>query len=265
MVITVVGGDVRQCYLASTLVNHGFDVRTYDLACDDIVCGVKKYDKLGSALKGCDAVVLPTPVSKRWHMVANMLREDTIIFGWNIPKKFAGFPTCDFGQIEDVAVKNAIATAEGTIAEAIKLGTINISGSTCLVTGYGRCAREIALRLRLLGAYVTVAARNVIQRETASFNGFIVSNMFEKNSYSEYDFVINTIPADVITPQVIDKFSKNVVIIDIASAPGGTDFSYCRECGIRAVHSLSLPGIYSPKTSGEILGNVVIRHLTGGV
>ncbi len=265
MVITVVGGDVRQCYLANALVNHGFDVRTYDLACDDIVSGAKKCDKLGAALKGCDAVVLPTPVSKRWHMVANMVHEDTIIFGWNIPKKFAGFHTCDFGQIDDVAVKNAIATAEGTIAEAIKLGTINISGSTCLVTGYGRCAKEIALRLRLLGAYVTVAARNVIQLETASFNGFIVSDMFEKDSYAEYDFVINTIPANVITPQVIDKFSKNVVIIDIASAPGGTDFTYCRECGIRAVHSLSLPGIYSPKTSGEILGDVVIRHLTGGV
>ena len=47
--------------------------------------------------------------------------------------------------------------------------------------------------------------------------------------------------------------------------PGGTDFVYCKSKGIKAVHSLGLPGKYSPKTSGEILGNAILDIIKGGV
>ena len=35
MEIAVVGGDLRQCYLADTLINAGYTVKTFDLMCDD--------------------------------------------------------------------------------------------------------------------------------------------------------------------------------------------------------------------------------------
>ena len=89
--------------------------------------------------------------------------------------------------------------------------------------------------------------------------------MFERPDYLEYDYIINTVPARILTKEVIDKFNRQVVVIDIASIPGGTDFEYCARQNITAIHSLSLPGKYSPKTSGEILGNVIIEQLAGGI
>ena len=65
----------------------------------------------------------------------------------------------------------------------------------------------------------------------------------------------------MLSRREIDKLSNEAVIIDIASVPGGTDVVYCKEKGITAVHSLGLPGKYSPKTSGEILGNAIIEVL----
>ncbi len=47
-------------------------------------------------------------------------------------------------KMNDVAILNAVATAEGAIAEAIKRSIINIHQSNCLVLGYGRCAQILA-------------------------------------------------------------------------------------------------------------------------
>lgn len=261
MNIAVVGGDLRQCYLAHTLLTNGFGVKIYDVMCESVCGDIVNENSLSNALADCSAVVLPTPVSEKWLCVAKMIPEETIIFGWNIPDGFECFKTYDFGDMEEVALKNAIATAEGTLAEAVKYGSINISGSRCLVLGYGRCGKEIVSRFHSMGAYVTVAARSKYARDDAAFHGMDVCNMFERSEYKKYDFVINTVPARVLGRKEIDKLNEEVVIIDIASVPGGTDFAYCKERNITAVHSLGLPGKYSPKTSGEILGNVIVEVL----
>lgn len=263
MNIAVVGGDIRQCYLARTLIINGYKVKTFDLACREVIrdCEIEAADTLEQALDGCRVVVLPTPVSERWIYVSEMLAQNVVLFGWIIPNEFAHFRRFDFNDMEEVALRNAVATAEGTIAEAISYGKINLTGSKCLVIGYGRCGREIASRFRAIGSYVTVAAREKYLRDDAAFHGMDVSNMLEREDYREYDFIINTVPARVLSRREIDKLNKESVIIDIASVPGGTDFVYCKEKGITAVHSLGLPGKYSPKTSGEILGNAIIEVL----
>ena len=263
MNIAVVGGDVRQCYVARTLINNGHKVKAFDLACREVIddYDVVVADSLEQAIEGCSVVVLPTPVSERWVYVSELLPQDILLFGWIIPKEFSHFRQFDFNDMEEVALRNAIATAEGTLAEIIKYGTINITGSRCLVIGYGKCGREVASILRAVGAYVTVAARQKCVRDDAAFHGMDTSNMMERDDYSKYDFIINTVPSRVLSRREIDKLSNEAVIIDIASVPGGTDFVYCKEKGITAVHSLGLPGKYSPKTSGEILGNAIIEVL----
>lgn len=274
MKVAVIGGDLRQCYLARTLADKGYSVSVYDLICTDIVTAAGKTDAadkadtaykadiviadtIDNAVKDCVAVVLPTPVTDKWSHVAEFLSEEVLVFGWNVTPVFNHFKVHDFRVMNEVALRNAVATAEGTLAEAIKHGSVNISGSRCLIIGYGRCGREIAAIFRAVGAHVTVADRNKDKREDAVFHGMDACGIFEREDYSEYDFVINTVPARVIGRREIDKLNKDVVIIDIASVPGGTDFVYCKEQGIKAVHCLGLPGKYSPKTSGEVLGIAV--------
>lgn len=60
---------------------------------------------------------------------------------------------------DETAYKNAIATAEGVIAEAVIRSDININGSNCLIAGYGRCARIIADRFKALNSNVTIIER----------------------------------------------------------------------------------------------------------
>lgn len=53
-----------------------------------------------------------------------------------------------------------------------------------------------------------------------------------------FDFCYNTIPAPVLDRAVLSKLRPDVVILDIASKPGGTDFAYLDEQGICYKHSL---------------------------
>ena len=71
--------------------------------------------------------------------------------------------------------------------------------------------------------------------------------------FAKADAVINTIPALVINKREINLLQPDAVVLDIASAPGGCNFPYLKERGIAHKLALGLPGIYSPKTSGEIL------------
>ena len=75
-----------------------------------------------------------------------------------------------------------------------------------------------------------------------------------------YDCVFNTIPARVITSQLIDNFNNSISIFDIASKPGGVDFDYCKQKDIFATLSLGIPGRCYPKEAGILIGNACYNH-----
>ena len=79
----------------------------------------------------------------------------------------------------------------------------------------------------------------------------------------KYDFIFNTVPAPVLTKERLQGVKPEVCIIDIASRPGGTDFSYCQESSIFAKLCLGLPGIYAPKSSAGILMEVIKKTILG--
>jgi dipicolinate synthase subunit A len=80
-------------------------------------------------------------------------------------------------------------------------------------------------------------------------------------SMEKYSYIFNTVPALILTENLLDGFSDNVMIFDIASAPGGTDFAYCRQRGIYAVNSLGIPGKEYPREAGEIIARAILQDL----
>ena len=74
--------------------------------------------------------------------------------------------------------------------------------------------------------------------------------------------LVNTAPAPVITRSIIRELPRDAYILDIASAPGGTDFECAKEYGIRADLSLGLPGKYAPKESAYILDRAIDRFVS---
>ena len=54
--------------------------------------------------------------------------------------------------------------------------------------------------------------------------------------------VFNTIPAPVFTRAVLARLKEGCIVIDLASLPGGVDFSAAQELGLKAVQALSPAG-----------------------
>lgn len=279
--ILVMGGDLRLLYLADALKDAFHQVGTYALDGAGQLSGIERFESMESATQWADIIVTPVPFTKDGKLLltkddtvvllsdfSEQLRENTILFGGNIASDVMeaahqkNVHCYDFMKMEEIAVENAITTAEGAIAEAITLSTQNMNQENCLVLGYGRCAKAIAKRLQGLDAKVTIGARKEAAREDANAQGYqgVSLNELPELIYTQ-QFIFNTIPAMVLDAQLIDKVNPHGVIIDIASAPGGTDFEACKQNGITAKLSLGIPGRYSPKTSARILLGGIVASL----
>ncbi|MDK2965722.1 MULTISPECIES: dipicolinate synthase subunit DpsA [Lacrimispora] len=272
----LLGGDSRQLYLSRILSENGF-FNVLHSGGDDPDFSLKE------AMENCNIILCPIPFTRdkislsSEHVISDLgigdllshLTSNHILFGGGIPsyvKEYARkneIGCFDYMDMEDVTIKNTIATAEGAIAEAIRLSPGCLHQSKCLITGFGRCARTLALKLKGLDLTITIAGRKANQLALASAMGFqtVLLRDLEKE-IGKYDYIFNTIPALVIPEELVSLTARTATIIDIASAPGGVDFDACSQQGIRAKLCLGLPGIYAPETSAKILYEAILTCLS---
>jgi len=197
------------------------------------------------------------------EMFSRMKEGQLLIAGAISPKVRAlaaihGLRVIDLMECEDVAVANAIPTAEGAIQLAMERSDITLHGSSVLVTGFGRCGKVLARTLRGLGAGVTIACR----KECGFIDGFGFTSLRIDgitDTIEDFDFIFNTVPALVINAEALARAKKETVIIDIASAPGGVDFKAAEEHGLTALLCPGIPGIAAPKTAAEILEREILK------
>lgn len=292
--IGIFGGDLRQVYMTASFLSMGNCVATYaiaeegsgrmDLQSDSFIMN-KKYGRaytLNELFDHCTILVGPIPMTRDQITInsentpsdltianiAYLLREHHILIGGDIPSSLKEL--CDLRHIltydlmkdEKITILNAIATAEGAIMEAIKESVRNLHGSSCLVLGYGRCAKVLAGKLKALDADVTVAARSweaLAYASVAGCNAVHLSVL--KNYLPSFHFIFNTIPAFILDKDCLNLADPEVTIIDISSAPGGIDFDYARTLGLNAKLCLGLPGKVAPKTSSDILVTEIIAFM----
>lgn len=282
--ITLIGGDLRQEYLAEDLLKKGFSVclygcsQTYLQENDCLSCKT-----LSESMQFSHVIIGPIPFSRNQITIhqRQLQTEITIeefnqnltpyhvVFGGCFPQALkAGIGDAkafgvDLMEEESVCIKNAVATAEGMIAEAIKNSTINLCHSTCLVLGYGRCGKTLADRLLGMHARISVLEKKrdlCALAESFGFYNLIAANLEEE--IGKYDFIFNTIPELILNRDLIEQTKSEVCILDIASKPGGTDFAACRELKRNARLCPSLPGVYAPKSSAHILSEAILQRMT---
>ena len=262
--------DMRQVYLAEILTKKGINVRCLDIRNNETV--MEQLEKLKDFLVEADMLILPIPVSKvpEQKMLNDILYKNltngTLVLGGCFSEeqvellKRRDIHYLDFMEDEIVTEENAVATAEGVIAELVKHSPYNIDEAKIIVTGYGCCGKAIAERLKALGARVTVLARRRDVRKAAKKAGFYAADFaFGPEEAMGAAILVNTVPALVVTRAIIQELPRDAYILDIASAPGGCDFACAKECGIRADVALGLPGKYAPKESAYILERAIVR------
>ncbi|MCG8513030.1 MAG: dipicolinate synthase subunit DpsA [Halanaerobiales bacterium] len=160
--------------------------------------------------------------------------------------------------LDDLAILNAIPTAEGAIKIAIEETDYTIFGSKTLVLGLGKVGLTLAWRLKMLGAdsYAVTRERASIARGIDL--GIKMLTYQELTAcLPEMNILYNTVPAMMIKRKELELLAKDSLIIDLASAPGGTDFAAAEQLGIKAILALGLPGKVAPQTAGKILADLI--------
>lgn len=239
-------------------------------------------ESLTDAIDSSKVILTPIPLSKDKKTILSvtkekdltisnlmdLLKEDHILYGGCLSKELMehcdnlGIYYEDFMEQEEVTLFNTIATAEGTLAEAIINSTINLHQSSCLVLGFGRCAKTLADKLKYLSDNVTIAARSNLALSEANTSSFKVLPLDKlEEQISDFQFIFNTIPAFILTEDLLEASRKDVLIIDIASAPGGVDFPAAERLGRKAKLCLGLPGKYAPEASADFLTSYLLTSL----
>ena len=163
-----------------------------------------------------------------------------------------GVTRIDFMEDEAFALRNAVMTAEGGICSLMRKSRACIDRSACVIVGYGRIGRALARRLQGLGARVIVSARSSEARVAAEMDGCQTVPL-ERMGEVSCRFLINTVPARVVGPEVFAKLGPGGLALDLASEPYGFALDLARAAGVEAWREHGLPGRYAPETAAAAM------------
>jgi len=279
--IAVLGGDERELILVGKLVQMGATVAVSGFPREKIGPGAFAVHTVEEACKDAEVVILPLPGTSPDGLIRavyaesnlmltekaiqSMAKNALVIIGSarSFLKEWAqtyGFNLIEIIEMDEIAILNSIPTAEGAIQIAMEETPITIHGSKTCVIGFGRTAITLARTLKALGSDVTVIARNPGQLARAYEMGCKRATFPElREVMNSADIVFNTVPAMVITRDILKYTNSSVLIIDLATQPGGTDFEAANTYGLKAILAPGLPGKVAPVYAGKILADVVPR------
>ena len=168
----------------------------------------------------------------------------------------------DILKREEFTVLNTIAPAEGTIQIAMEETQRTVHGTKTLVMGFGRVGKVLAKMLHGIGAEVYCEARKNEDIAWIKAYGYEPIHLNDLNdNLGKFDIIINTIPFQILDKERLDLLKEDVVIIDLASNPGGVDRKAARDKNIKVIWALSLPGKVAPLTSAEFIKEAIYHVL----
>ncbi len=277
----VIGGDLRYMYLAGSLAEDGLKVIAVGFDNTDLPPCVAGCTDASQAIALSDAVILPMPISTDGKLVNApfsrlclpmeqlyaAVRPSQLVFGGGASDEVVeaflrrDVTVRDYLKREELAVRNAVPTAEGAIQLALEELPVTIDGASCLITGYGRIGKVLSRLLVGMGAKVTVAARKCADRAWARVQGCRAVHTDEIAQLPSFDAVFNTVPTMLFDRRVLASLDRRTLLIDLASRPGGVDFNAAADLHLKTVWALSLPGRVAPKTAADIIKNTVMNMI----
>jgi len=276
MNFAVIGGDLRSVYLVKRLLRDGHQVRCCGL--DTIALpGACKYQALQDVMEDADCVVLPTPAMDdamlRTPLSAQKYTAEEVaeVLRWDVPV-FAGAPgpvltelcrqrkitLIDLLSLESLTLKNAALTAECAVGLLIQNVPYALSGEPILILGAGRIGRQVAEKLRGLGAQVTVIARNLRDRAWCADQGLHAADFCALPSLLPgFRLAINTIPARVLPTELLEILPEGAHLVELASKPGGFDPTTAERLGLQVIRGGGLPGRLAPESAADAIAETI--------
>ena len=278
LTFSFIGGDMRQWSVIKMLSDEGYRIKTYGF---DKLKGNTE-EGLLDTIENANYIVLPlpyttdkitvnSPYSGEKILIESLIekiKKNQVVLGGKLDKSImercrtCGIDIYDYANREEFAVMNAVPTAEGAIAAAMNNTDITIKGSRCLVIGYGRIGKVLSADLKALGANVTATSRQTSVLAEIEAMGYSALKTDKIKDYvSDFDIIFNTVPHMVLGERCLMATKKNVLIVDLASRPGGVDFNEAKRLKRKTLWELSLPGRVAPFTAGKIIKDTVLNMI----
>jgi dipicolinate synthase subunit A len=273
LVIAIVGGDRREQEIARCAAATGAEVRGYGFPWPaDGLGGVVRVESAADALRGADVALFPIPgiaadgalfapdcpdrIVPSESMLAGMRTPGHIILGWpdaNLAAlcKTLGIALHEYEKDEELMLMRGPAIVEGMLKAIIDNTEITIHHAQICVVGQGTIGTLITRGLLALGARVSVAARNPVQRASAYAAGAEPHDLSALGQLIDRaDIVVSSVPALVIGHNLLARAAKHALFIDLAAPPGGIDRDAVQDLGLKFVWARGL-GARAPVTVGR--------------
>ncbi len=134
-------------------------------------------------------------------------------------------------NVNDCAMKhffdNRYGTGQSTMDGILNATNLTIAGRRVIVAGYGWCGRGIAMRMRGMGAIVTITEIDPVKAVEAAHDGFEVRSMKEAAPYADM-VVTATGCKDVIDRDVIGKLKDGCTLANAGHFDNEIDVEYLR-------------------------------------
>jgi len=273
----VVGGDERSAILCALLCSDGHKVKSFALERARLPEEVPKESCLQSCVYAADCVVLPLP-SERAGLLNTALSDERlvmkelmaslwagqIVYGGKMSEESRGealkarLHLFDIMQNPLFTAGNAAITAEGALQLMMENSPLSLWKSRVLVTGWGRIGSILCLRLQALGARVTLAARSGKDREMAKALGIAALDYPRLESeIGDFDFIVNTVPARVISDAMLCCVQADTPLLELASPPGGFDRALAENIGLKTIAAPGLPGKSAPYSAALLMREAI--------
>lgn len=241
--ISIISSDARHVALNGMLKENGFN---------SCICTV-------DTLKNPDILILPiksTLCDEEFSRIFQKLKRSAFVFCGDCERvrKYFNGRIIDYSKDENFLDRNAYITAECSISLVLDKLKKSLSESKCAVIGYGRIGKHLCAMLKALNSSVTVFARREQSRKEAQDMGYSageISELLDDN----YDVILNTVPSRIISKSTSDKISKQCIVLDLASMPGGFEDEKYPE------RALALPGKMMPISAGRAIFNFVYEYI----
>lgn len=281
--LAVVAGDEREREIARLAAETGAEVRAYGFPWpEEGIAGVRHAASAEEALEGADYALFPIPgiasdgslfapghpepIVPTADLLGRMRPGATIVLGvadshLRAAAEAHGMEFDEYEHDRELMLLRAPAIVEGALRIAVEHTEVTIHATEVVVVGYGNIGGLLARTLRALGADVTVAARNAIQRADAYSIGARPLPLAELAEQAErFAMVFSAVPAPVVGREVLERLPARSLVMDLAAPPGGADLKLASALGHRAVWARGL-GRRAPITVGASQWSGIRRRI----
>lgn len=274
MNIGIIGGDLRIAKLAQMYAKekNTVNILGFEKYFTDNVENINLFDNMENLIEKSDFIISGIPFSRddisinapfsNTELEIRELKDklgEKRLFAGGIKNFFSEeYDAFDLLESEKLTIMNAIATVEGTIKIALDEREESIHESKVLVCGFGRIGKIMCDRFKNLGADVYCTARKEKDLTWIRENRYIPLTYSEIPENGEkFDLIINTVPKIILEEKELKSFKKGILIIDVASNPGGIDKISAEKLGIKVITALGIPGKEFPKSAAKYIKEVI--------